>query len=100
MGEQKYVYIIVNPLISHRAKSSSQRKVKTDAVDAYHLCVLFYKEKLEPYKKRDSQLLNLRNLTREQESIVDISAKTKIQLHSLLDQVIPEYRGVNHSVTH
>lgn len=94
LEEQKYVYIIVNPLISHRAKSSSLRKVKTDAVDAYHLCELFYKEDLEPYKKRGVQLLNLRNLTRQQESIAEISAKTKIQLHSLLDQVFPEYRGV------
>lgn len=70
------------------------RKVKTDAVDAYHLCELFYKEELEPYKKRGIKLLNLRNLTRQQESIAEISAKTKIQLHSLIDQVFPEYRGV------
>ncbi len=28
LDEQKYIYIIVNPLISHRAKSSSLRKVK------------------------------------------------------------------------
>lgn len=70
------------------------RKVKTDAVDAYHLCELFYKEELEPYKKRGIQLLNLRNLTRQQENIAEISAKTKIQLHSLVDQVFPEYRGV------
>ena len=94
LEEKKYVYIIVNPLISHRAKSSSLRKVKTDAVDAYHLCELFYKEELEPYKKRGIQLLNLRNLTRQQESIAEIAAKTKLQLHSLLDQVFPEYRGV------
>ncbi len=63
-------------------------------IDAYHLCELFYKEELEPYKKRGVQLLNLRNLTRQQESIAEISAKTKIQLHSLIDQVFPEYRGV------
>jgi transposase len=94
LEEQNYVYIIVNPLISHRAMSSSLRKVKTDAIDAYHLCELFYKEELEPYKKRGVQLLNLRNLTRQQESIAEISAKTKIQLHSLIDQVFPEYRGV------
>jgi hypothetical protein len=55
---------------------------------------LFYKEELEPYKKRGIQLLNLRNLTRQQESIAEISAKTKLQLHSLIDQVFPEYRGV------
>ena len=39
-----------------RGKVSNLRKVKTDAVDAYHLCELFYKEGLEPYKKRGIQL--------------------------------------------
>ena len=33
-----YIYIVINPLISYRAKSSSLRKVKTDVIDAYHLC--------------------------------------------------------------
>lgn len=94
LEEQNYVYILVNPLISHRAKSSSLRKVKTDAIDAYHLCELYYKEDLEPYKKRGFQLLNLRNLTRQQEALAEVSAQTKVQLHTLLDQVFPEYRGV------
>jgi transposase len=52
LEEHQYVYIIINPLISHRAKSSSLRKVKTDAIHAYHLCELYYKEELEPYKKK------------------------------------------------
>lgn len=94
LEEQSFVYIVVNPLISHRAKSSSLRKVKTDTIDSFHLCELFYKEELEPYKKRGIQLLNLRNLTRQQESIAEVSAQTKIQLHTLLEQVFPEYRGV------
>ncbi|WP_226530732.1 IS110 family transposase, partial [Metabacillus niabensis] len=94
LEEQQYVYIIVNPLISHRARSTSLRKVKTDAVDAYLLCELFYKEEVELYKKRGIQLLNLRNLTRQQETISGISTQTKLQLLTVLDQVFPEYRGV------
>jgi transposase len=43
LEEQKYVYIIVNPLISHRAKSSSLRKVKTDAIDAITFVNCFIK---------------------------------------------------------
>jgi hypothetical protein len=74
--------------------STFSRITKTDAVDAYHLCELFYKEELEPYKKRGIQLLNLLNLTRPQESIAEVAAKTKLQLHSLLDQVFPECSGV------
>lgn len=55
---------------------------------------MYYKEELEPYKKRGIQLLNLRNLTRQQKTISSIAAQTKLQLHSILDQVFPEYRGV------
>nr|WP_276208254.1 transposase [Gracilibacillus sp. YIM 98692] len=65
----QYLLIIVNPLIAYKAKSSSLRKVKTDAIDAVHLCELYYKEELDPYKKRGIQLLNLRNLTRQHEAL-------------------------------
>lgn len=51
-------------------------------------------DKGKPYRKRGIQLLNLRNLTRQQESIAEMAAKTKLQLHSLIDQVFPEFRGV------
>jgi transposase len=94
LEDRGYLMIIVNPLISYKAKSSSLRKVKTDAVDAYLLCELFYKEDLEPYKKRGVQLLNLRNLTRQHENITGVLIQTKLQFQAILDQVFPEYRGV------
>jgi transposase len=94
LEDRGYLLIIINPLISYKAKSSSLRKVKTDAVDAYHLCELFYKEELEPYKKRGIQLLNLRNLTRQHENITGVLIQTKLQFQAVLDQVFPEYRGV------
>jgi transposase len=92
--DKGYLLIIVNPLISYRAKSSSLRKVKTDVIDANHLCELYYKEDLEPYKKRGIQLLNLRNLTRQHENLTGIYVQTKLQFQAVLDQVFPEYRGV------
>ncbi|MEH7415855.1 IS110 family transposase, partial [Neobacillus drentensis] len=94
LEDRGYLMIIINPLISYKAKSSSLRKVKTDAVDAYLLCELFYKEDLEPYKKRGVQLLNLRNLTRQHENITGVLIQTKLQYQAILDQVFPEYRGV------
>ena len=63
-------------------------------VDAYHLCELFYKEELEPYKKRGIQLLNLRNLTRQHENITGVMIQTKLQFQAVLEQVFPEYKGV------
>ncbi|MCM3742467.1 IS110 family transposase [Oceanobacillus luteolus] len=94
LDKKGYLTIIVNPLIPYKAKSSSLRKVKTDVVDARHLCELYYKEELEPQKKRGIQLLNLRNLTRQHENITNLYVQTKLQFHSVLDQVFPEYRGV------
>jgi transposase len=47
LEERGFLLIIINPLISYKAKGSSLRKVMTDAVDAYLLCELFYKEELE-----------------------------------------------------
>ncbi|WP_148359693.1 IS110 family transposase, partial [Peribacillus simplex] len=94
LEERGYLLIIINPLISYKARGSSLRKVKTDAIDAYLLCELFYKEELEPYKKRGVQLLNLRNLTRQHENITGVMIQTKLQFQAVLEQVFPEYKGV------
>jgi transposase len=81
--DRGYLLIIVNPLISYRAKSSSLRKVKTDIIDAHHLCELYYKEDLEPYKQRGIQLLNLRNLTGQHENITGMFVQTKLQFQAV-----------------
>jgi transposase len=94
LEQHHYAYIMVNPLISHQAKKSSLRKVKTDAVDAYCLAELFYKEEFDTHKKRGLQLLNLRNLTRQHAAISGLFVQTKLQFLAILDQVFPEYRGV------
>lgn len=92
--DRGYLIIIVNPLISYKAKNSSLRKVKTDIIDANHLCELYYKEDLEPNKKRGIHLLNLRNLTRQHDNITGIVVQTKLQFQAVLDQVFPEYSKV------
>ncbi|MCY8939816.1 IS110 family transposase [Peribacillus frigoritolerans] len=94
LEDQGILYILLNPIISYQAKKSSLRKVKTDAIDAYQLCVLYYKEDLEPHKIRGIQLLDLRNLSRQQEIVTNMYVETKLQFHTILDQVFPEYRKV------
>jgi transposase len=95
LEQQNYPFIIVNPLVAHQAKkSSSLRKVKTDAIDAYRLCELYYKEDFEPFKKRGLQLLNLRSLTRQHEAITGLCVQTKLQFQTVLDQVFPEFKAV------
>ena len=70
------------------------RKVKTDIIDAHHLCELYYKKDLEPYKKRGIQIANLRNLTRQHDNITGMYVQTKLQFQAVLDQVFPEYTKV------
>lgn len=94
MEEHDVLYILLNPIISYQAKRSSLRKVKTDALDAYQLCVLYYKEDFEPHKNRGIQLLDLRNLSRQQEIVTNMYVEAKLQFHTILDQVFPEYRKV------
>lgn len=94
LEEQEILYILLNPIISYQAKKSSLRKVKTDAIDAYQLCVLYYKEDFEPYKIRGIQLLDLRNLSRQQGIVTNMYVEAKLQFHTILDQMFPEYRKV------
>ncbi|CAH0311779.1 hypothetical protein SRABI96_05034 [Peribacillus sp. Bi96] len=93
MEEQGILYILLNPIISYQAKKTCLRKVKTDAIDAYQLCVLYYKEDFEPHKIRGIQLLDLRNLSK-QEIVKNMYVEAKLQFHTILDQVFPEYRKV------
>jgi len=92
LEEHSYVYIVVNPLISHQAKKSSLRKVKTDAIDAYRLCELIYKEEFEPLHKHGMHLSDLR--IRQRDAVTSLFIQTKLQFHAVLDLVFPEYRGV------
>jgi transposase len=94
LEEHHYLYIVINPLISNRLRKSNLRKVKTDAADAYLLGELYYKEEFEPFKKRGVQLLNLRYLTRQYESLSKMCVQTKLQFQAVLDQVFPTYKGV------
>lgn len=92
LEEHSIIFIVVNPLILNQAKkSSSLRKVKTDAVDAYQLCELYYKEEFEAYKQRGVHFLNLRHLTRQFESLTDMYVQAKLQFHAVLDQILREF---------
>ena len=52
---------------------------------------MYYKEDLEPYKRRGIQIANLRNLTRQHDNITGMYVQTKLQFQAVLDQVFPEY---------
>ncbi|MEK4065033.1 transposase [Peribacillus sp. FSL R5-0717] len=57
LEEQGILYILLNPIISYQAKKQRSLVYESDAIDAYQLCVLYYKEDFEPHKIRGIQLL-------------------------------------------
>ncbi|WP_282936580.1 transposase [Paenibacillus sp. RC67] len=94
LDEHQYLNIVINPLISHNAKKTNLRRLKTDDTDAHLLGMLYYKEALEPYKKRGQHLMNLRYLTRQHEFLTGMYIQAKLQFQAILDQFFPKYHGV------
>lgn len=95
LEDKQIVYYLVNPVLSYEAKKMSLRKVKTDAVDAFHLGELYYKnEDLQPFRKKNIRIMNLRNLTRQHHALTDHYVQIKLQFLTVLDQVFPEYKKV------
>lgn len=94
LEEKRITYYLVNPVVSYETKKSSLRKVKSDPADARHLCELFYKEDLETFHRKNVQTMNLRNLSRQHDSLTRNYVQLKLQFQTILDQVFPEYKGV------
>lgn len=79
LEEHEVTYYLINPVVSYEAKKTSLRKVKTDAIDAHHLCELYYKEDLEVFQKKTIQTMNLRNLTRQHQALTETYVQIKLQ---------------------
>ena len=94
LEERRITYYLVNPVVSYETKKSSLRKVKSDPADARHLCELYYKEDLETFHRKNAQTMNLRNLSRQHDSLTRNYVQLKLQFQTILDQVFPEYKGV------
>jgi transposase len=94
LEEHEMIFIVLNPLISYKARKSQLRKVKTDAIDARSLADLYYKEEFQPFKQRGIDYLNLRNLTRQHEALTNTYVQNQLVFQSVLDQVFPEYSEV------
>ncbi|WP_188455547.1 IS110 family transposase [Virgibacillus oceani] len=94
LEDHDITYYLINPVVSYEAKKTSLRKVKTDAIDAFHLCELYYKEDLEVFQKKTMQTLNLRHLTRQHSALTGTYVEIKLQFQTILDQIFPEYHGV------
>ncbi|MCF6412043.1 IS110 family transposase, partial [Pseudalkalibacillus salsuginis] len=95
LEDRGIVYYLINPVLSHEAKKMSLRKLKTDAIDAFRLGELYYQyDDLQPFQKKTVEHINLRNLTRQHDSLTENYVQVKLQFQTTLDQVFPEFKTV------
>jgi len=94
LEREGYRHYIVNPLQSKRAKGTQLRKVKTDAVDAWHLAEMFYRGDVQSHRVWAEEMAELQHLTRQHEFMTSLLVQAKLNARSLLDQVCPAYEGV------
>ncbi|WP_010503598.1 IS110 family transposase [Paenibacillus elgii] len=94
----EYRHYIVNPLQSKRAKGTQLRKVKTDAVDAWHLAEMFYRGDIQPHRTWAEEIAELQHLTRQHEFMTSLLVQAKQNARALMDQVCPYYEGVFHNL--
>ncbi|MGF9714946.1 IS110 family transposase [Paenibacillus sp. JMULE4] len=87
-------HIIVNPLLSKRAKSAQLRKVKTDAADAWHLAEMYYRGDVHPHRSWNENYTELQHVTRQHEFVTSLYVQAKLNMRALLDQVFPAYEEV------
>lgn len=98
LEREGYRHYIVNPLQSKRAKGTQLRKVKTDAVDAWHMAEMFYRGDVQPHRTWAEELVELQHLTRQHEFMTSLHVQAKLNARALLDQVCPAYKKVFHNL--
>ncbi|WP_059040723.1 IS110 family RNA-guided transposase [Paenibacillus rubinfantis] len=94
LEREGYRHYIVNPLQSKRARGTQLRKVKTDAVDAWHLAEMFYRGDVRPHRTWAEEMTELQHLTRQHEFVTSMLVQAKLNARTLLDQVCPAYENV------
>nr|WP_233697478.1 IS110 family transposase [Paenibacillus profundus] len=77
-------HLIINPLLSKRAKNAQLRKVKTDAADAWHLAELYYRGDVRPHRSWDECYMELQHVTRQDEFVTSLYVQAKLNMRSLL----------------
>ena len=86
-----YEIILLNPLRTHAYRARSMRPAKNDRIDARCIAEIIRTETESDYVVTDEAMLELRQLTRLREELVDMVSDQKRRLLTILDQVFPEF---------
>lgn len=96
--KQGYLVHVFNPLMTHEAKKSSIRKIKTDPIDVARIAYVFYTRETIPYTQNTQIIDELKIISRQYNGLNQIMTDHLRRLSSLLDLFFPEIKKVFYSV--
>lgn len=94
-----YDVIILNPLQTHELKRKTIRKVKTDPIDTSRIAKVYYLNDFTPTKLADSNISELRNISRQYHGFNILYTETLLRLRNILDLIFPGYDKLFSSVS-
>lgn len=85
---------VINPVQSDALRGLYIRQTKNDAKDAFIIAELIRFGRYSETSLSDSDLLSLRELTRQRFYLIDCASDAKRKVISFIDKVFPEYQKV------
>lgn len=89
--KRNYTVFVINPIQSSALRNINIRKNKSDPVDSMLIADTVRYGRFSPSNILESNLLALRELTRQRFYLVDIGSDLKRKIRALVDQIFPEY---------
>jgi len=89
-----YKVIELNPILTHKQKKNSIRKVKTDPIDTNRIAEVFYLNKAKEKYAISDHIEGLRVLCRNYEGINETFRELQLKFHSIVDLIFPRYDTV------
>jgi transposase len=90
---------IINPLITNSSRNSNIRKVKNDNLDAQRIAKTGFDPNLKVSNMPTELVLNLRNLTREYYSLMDVKSSYVLKLGTQVKVAFPQFKGIFSDLT-
>jgi len=89
-----YPVVELNPILTHKQKRNSIRKVKTDPMDTNRIAEVFYLDKANNNYNIKKDIEELRILCRNYEAINETFRELQLKFRSVVDLIFPLYDTV------
>ncbi len=89
-----YNIVVLNPLETSLHKRKSIRKVKTDPRDTFRIAKVYYMNNYNYYHPVPKEILELKHLSRQWNSLNNTFVDFKLKFLSTLDLTLPNYKSI------